>query len=237
MPDPGDHLARLRRADSQVKAARVRAALDAMAAGEPPGVSQLARRARVSRRFIYDHPELRAEIAHRATQVAGQCAGVVTASLRADLENAKAPQPPARVRPRRLAPTPRRGHRLGHPQPGQRPRAPQHGRARRASSSRPWPPSRWQPVLRIMQPSSPPHWRRLCARQVAMLVGVGPLGAADTNTVFSMLSSLVANTEAHTGIRAPVYFSTSGCHRPAPRRDRRPGRRSRTSPRALARRH
>ena len=90
MPDPGDHLARLRRADSQVKAARVRAALDAMAAGEPPGVSQLARRARVSRRFIYDHPELRAEIAHRARQVAGQCAGVVIASLRADLENAKA---------------------------------------------------------------------------------------------------------------------------------------------------
>jgi hypothetical protein len=87
MPDPGDHLARLRRADSQVKAARVRAALDAMAAGEPPGVSQLAM---VSRRFIYDHLELRAEIAHRATQVAGQCAGVVTASLHADLENAKA---------------------------------------------------------------------------------------------------------------------------------------------------
>ena len=91
MPDPGDHLARLRRADSQAKAARVRAALQAMAAaGEPPGISQLARRAQVSRRFIYDHPELRAEIAHGARQVAGQCAGVVIASLRADLENAKA---------------------------------------------------------------------------------------------------------------------------------------------------
>ena len=98
MPEPGDHLARLRRADSQAKAVRVRAALDAMAAaGEPPGISRLARRARVSRRFIYDHPELRAEIAHRAAQVAGQHAGTVTAnaavttaSLRADLENAKA---------------------------------------------------------------------------------------------------------------------------------------------------
>jgi Family of unknown function (DUF6262) len=67
MADPAGHLARLRRADSQAKAARVLAALDAMAAaGEPPGISRLARRARVSRRFIYDHPELRAQIAHRA---------------------------------------------------------------------------------------------------------------------------------------------------------------------------
>jgi len=98
MADPAGHLARLRRADSQAKAARVLAALDAMAAaGEPPGISRLARRARVSRRFIYDHPELRAQIAHRAAQVAGQHAGAVTAStavtatsLRADLENAKA---------------------------------------------------------------------------------------------------------------------------------------------------
>ena len=98
MPDSADHLARLRRADSQAKAARVLAALATMtAAGEPPGISQLARRARVSRRFIYDHPELRAQIAHRAAQVAGQHAGTVTASaavtaasLRADLENAKA---------------------------------------------------------------------------------------------------------------------------------------------------
>ncbi len=98
MADPAGHLARLRRADSQAKTARVRAALEAMAAaGEPPGVSLLARRAWVSRRFIYDHPELRAEIAHQATQVASQHAGAVTASgavttasLRADLENERA---------------------------------------------------------------------------------------------------------------------------------------------------
>ena len=98
MADPAAHLARLRRADSQAKTARVRAALQAMAAaGEPPGISLLARQARVSRRFIYDHPELRAEIAHQAAQVASQHAGAVTASaavtaasLRADLENAKA---------------------------------------------------------------------------------------------------------------------------------------------------
>jgi len=98
MADPADHLARLRRAGSQAKTARVRAALDALAAaGEPPGISLLARRAGVSRRFIYDHPELRAEITHQAAQVAGRHAGAVTASaavtaasLRAGLENAKA---------------------------------------------------------------------------------------------------------------------------------------------------
>jgi hypothetical protein len=98
MADPAAHLARLRRADSQAKTARVRAALQALAAaGQPPGISLLARRAGVSRRFIYDHPELRAEIAHQAAQAASQHAGAVTASaavttasLRADLENAKA---------------------------------------------------------------------------------------------------------------------------------------------------
>lgn len=98
MAEPGEHLVRLRRADSDAKAARVLAALDAMvAAGEPPGVSLLARRARVSRRFVYDHPELRAEVARRAAQVADHQASAVTASarattasLRADLENARA---------------------------------------------------------------------------------------------------------------------------------------------------
>jgi uncharacterized protein DUF6262 len=98
MAERGDHLAGLRRADSTAKAARVRAALEVMvAAGEPPVVSLLARRAGVSRRFVYDHPELRAEVAHRAAQIADQQAGAVTASartttvsLRADLENARA---------------------------------------------------------------------------------------------------------------------------------------------------
>lgn len=98
MVERGDHLVRLRRADSVAKAARVLAALDAMVAtGEPPGVSLLARRAGVSRRFVYDHPELRAEVGRRSAQIADQHAGAVTASartttasLRADLENAKA---------------------------------------------------------------------------------------------------------------------------------------------------
>ena len=96
--DRSEQLARLRRADSAAKAARVVAALDAMvAAGGPPVLALLARKAGVSRRFIYDHPELRAEVSRRAAEVADQhvaatSAGVrvTAASLRADLENAKA---------------------------------------------------------------------------------------------------------------------------------------------------
>ena len=98
MVEHAERLVRLRRADSETKAARLLATLDAMvAAGEPPIVSVLARRAGVSRRFVYDHPELRAEVARRASQVADRQAGAIAAerphdaaSLRADLENAKA---------------------------------------------------------------------------------------------------------------------------------------------------
>ena len=57
----------------------------------------LARRAQVSRRFIYDHPELRAEAGQRSAQAASRhtaattaSARVTVASLRADLANAKA---------------------------------------------------------------------------------------------------------------------------------------------------
>jgi hypothetical protein len=95
---PSEHLARLRRADSELKITRLLATLEAMvASGEAPVVSVLARRAGVSRRFVYDHPELRAEVGRRASQVADRQAGAIaasarttTASLRADLENAKA---------------------------------------------------------------------------------------------------------------------------------------------------
>ena len=98
MAERGEHLVRVRQAGSAAKAARVLAVLDAMAAaGEPPQISLLARRARVSRRFIYDHPELRAEADRRSAEIADHQAGaisasarVTTASLRADLENAKA---------------------------------------------------------------------------------------------------------------------------------------------------
>lgn len=98
MTDRSEHLTRLRRADSTAKAARVLAELDAIVAtGESPVLAALARKAGVSRRFIYDHPELRAEVDRRAAEVADQHATattsgirVTTASLRADLENAKA---------------------------------------------------------------------------------------------------------------------------------------------------
>jgi chromosome segregation ATPase len=98
VPEHAEHLVRLRRADSSVKAARVLSVLDAMAAaGEPPALAVVARKAQVSRRFIYDHPELRAEAETRAAEVADRHAArtsasarVTTASLRVDLENAKA---------------------------------------------------------------------------------------------------------------------------------------------------
>ena len=57
----------------------------------------LAKRAGVSPRFIYNHPDLRAEIERRAAEIGDQLAGrvtasarVTTASLRADLANYKA---------------------------------------------------------------------------------------------------------------------------------------------------
>lgn len=93
-----DRLRRLRRADSQNKAARVRAALEATSvAGGPFTVSDVARTAGVSRRFVYDHPELRAEIDLKAAQSLQRFSGrlantarVSAASLRADHENTKA---------------------------------------------------------------------------------------------------------------------------------------------------
>lgn len=91
-------LAALRRLDSADKARRVLAALDAtLGTGEPLTIAALARRAGVSRQFIYDHPELRAEAGRRSAQAADRhtaattaSARVTVASLRADLANAKA---------------------------------------------------------------------------------------------------------------------------------------------------
>ena len=55
-------LTELRRLDSADKTRRVLTALDAtISAGQPLTIAALARHARVSRRFICDHPELRAE--------------------------------------------------------------------------------------------------------------------------------------------------------------------------------
>ncbi len=93
-----ERLVALRRLDSQTKASQVLAALDAtVASGHAVNIAALARTAGVSRRFIYDHPELRAEAERRASEIADRHAGalvasarVTAASLRADIENAKA---------------------------------------------------------------------------------------------------------------------------------------------------
>lgn len=93
-----ERLRRLRRTDSEVKAARVRAALEATTvAGGSFSVSAIARTAGVSRRFVYDHPELRAEIELKAAESVERFSGrlgattrVSAASLRADHENTRA---------------------------------------------------------------------------------------------------------------------------------------------------
>ena len=98
MAEPTSRLVALRRLDSADKTHRVIAALDAtLDAGQPLTIAALARRAGVSRRFIYDHPELRTEAERRAAQTADRQAAATTASarvtvasLRADLANAKA---------------------------------------------------------------------------------------------------------------------------------------------------
>jgi septal ring factor EnvC (AmiA/AmiB activator) len=79
------------------RTARVRAAIDAMGkAGEPLTISALARRSRVSRQFLYRHPELRAEVLRRqAAQEEAYTNGrsprdeITAASLRAELAHAE----------------------------------------------------------------------------------------------------------------------------------------------------
>jgi len=87
-----------RRLDSHVKRGRVVAAVDArLAAGHELTIAAIARHAGVSRKFIYAHPDLRAQIEHRALQASARTTSVAVAdgrvtvaSLRADLANAKA---------------------------------------------------------------------------------------------------------------------------------------------------
>ncbi len=98
MAERAEHLVALRRLDSQVKRDRVMATLAGFVErGETVTVAGLARRAGVSPRFVYNHPDLRAEIERRAAEIGDQLAGrvvasarVTTASLRADLANYRA---------------------------------------------------------------------------------------------------------------------------------------------------
>jgi len=60
-----------RRLNSRLKRQRVAAAVDALAAtGQEISIAAIARHAGVSRKFIYTHPDLRAQIEQRAQQAA-----------------------------------------------------------------------------------------------------------------------------------------------------------------------
>jgi predicted RNase H-like nuclease (RuvC/YqgF family) len=94
----GEAMVTARRLDSQLKHQRVAAAAEArLAAGQELSIAAVARQAGVSRKFIYAHPDLRAQIeqraqrhSQRATAAAVADGQVTVASLRADLANAKA---------------------------------------------------------------------------------------------------------------------------------------------------
>jgi len=88
---------RSRQLASEHKRALVLTATNAqLAAGRHPSIASIARQAGVGRKFIYDHPDLRAdvelEMAKAATQIASDTsatARVSAASLRAELENTR----------------------------------------------------------------------------------------------------------------------------------------------------
>ncbi len=111
MADPAPRLAELRQLDSRTKAARVSAALDAMVvSGTVLSIAALARNAGVSRRFIYDHPELGAEAERRSAQIIERQSAAVTttarvtaASLRADLADVNTTNHRLNYRARRSA--------------------------------------------------------------------------------------------------------------------------------------
>ena len=88
---------RARRADSERKRRLVLAVTDAQLEARHPTIAGIARQAGVGRKFIYDHPDLRAGIELKAAQATGRQASdlvasarVTGASLRAELENARA---------------------------------------------------------------------------------------------------------------------------------------------------
>lgn len=96
--DSGGPMRRARRLDSQNKAALVLAATDAALtrAGQIT-ISGVARDAGVGRKFIYDHPDLKAQIELKAVRATTRhandmtsAAQVTAASLRAELANTRA---------------------------------------------------------------------------------------------------------------------------------------------------
>ena len=96
--DRGDAMCQARRLDSQRRRTLVLTATDAaLQRGHYPSIAGIARAAGVSRKFIYDHADLRAEVELKLAQAAQRQAGdmataarVTAASLRAELENSRA---------------------------------------------------------------------------------------------------------------------------------------------------
>lgn len=99
MNDRTTQLVEARRNASDAKALKVTAALKTMA--EDPyaefSIAEVARRAGVSRGFVYNHPELRADVELHTMQAGARlhahlvpAARVSAASMRADLENERA---------------------------------------------------------------------------------------------------------------------------------------------------
>lgn len=87
-----------RRLDSQRRRTLVLAATDAaIQRGQHPSIASIARQAGVGRKFIYDHPDLKADIELKLAQATQRQASdmisgarVTGASLRAELENSRA---------------------------------------------------------------------------------------------------------------------------------------------------
>ena len=87
-----------RRIDTERKRQLVLAATDAqIQTGRHPTISSVARQAGVGRKFVYDHPDLRADIELKLAQATARHTGDITAaarvtaaSLRAELENSRA---------------------------------------------------------------------------------------------------------------------------------------------------
>jgi chromosome segregation ATPase len=87
-----------RRLESQRRRTLVLAATDAaIERGQHPSIASVARQAGVGRKFIYDHPDLKAEIELKLAQATQRQASdmisgarVTGASLRAELENSRA---------------------------------------------------------------------------------------------------------------------------------------------------
>ncbi len=96
--DPSEPMCHARRLAGEHKHKLVLAALDAaLEQRRPPSIAGIARVAGVGRKFIYEHPDLKAAIELNAAQATDRqasdmiaAARVTGASLRADLENVRA---------------------------------------------------------------------------------------------------------------------------------------------------